>query len=105
MTGIRSYRSAAFQDTFNSHNRFIVDFGFCRNPSNALDKHSEGVGTAFIHECSRHNHVIHKVTGQKPVIRVYISLSTDQTKPVTTALRIDNRNPVDQFHAPPGELE
>ena len=63
MPSIRSYRSSAFQFAFNSLNRFVADILFFCYPSQTLKKYSERMGTALIHESSRHHHVVHEMTG------------------------------------------
>ena len=105
MPGIRSYRPAAFEHALNPYNRFIADSGFCRYPSHSLDKYPERMGAAFIHKGPRHDHVIHEVAGQKPVVRMNIGFCTYQAESIATALRIECKNPVDKFHPSPGKSE
>ena len=103
MPGPGSYRSSAFEHAGNSEHRFVAGFRFGRDPAYALEKHSQGMGAAFIHESSRHDHVIHEVTGQKPVIRMDIGLGPDQPQSITTANRIEQQDAVDKLHASPRE--
>ena len=97
--GFRRYRPPALEDTLNADYRFIADTGFCRHPSHALNKDPEGVGTALIHQCSWHDHVIHKMAGQKPVIGMDVRFSPNSAKPVSPAFGIELQNPVDQSHS------
>ncbi len=99
MAGFRSNRPAAFENTFNTRDRFITNSGFISYPADPLDKYPEGMGAAFIHKSAGHDHVILEMAGQKPVIRMNIRLGPDRTESVSTTKRIERKNTVDQFHA------
>ena len=96
--GLRRHRSPALEDTLNALHRFIADIGFCRHPPHALNKNPERVGTALIHQRSGHNHVIHEMAGQKPVIRMDVRFSPDPAESISPTLGIEFQNPVDQLH-------
>ena len=103
--GFRCDRSAALQNALNTDNGLIKNAGFIGNPPHTLHKNSQGVGAAFVHQRSRHDHVIHEMTGQKPVIGMDIGFCLNQSQAVSSADRVQIDNAVDQFQAASGKSE
>jgi hypothetical protein len=70
-------RPAALQAAVDALYRFVGHIGLVGDPPHAQEQHPQGVGAALVHQGARHHHIVHKVAGEEPVIRMDIRLGFD----------------------------
>ena len=99
----RRDRAPALQTTGNPTDRLIADVFLLAHPTHAQQQYPQGMGAAFIHQGAGHDHVVHKVACQEPVIRGDISLGLYQTLAESSSPGLQCNNAMDQPHPAAGQ--
>ena len=105
MAGGRGDRSAALEPGSIADYRFVAHAGLVRHPSHALEKDPQGVGTALVHEGAGHDHVIHEMADEEPVVGADVRFGPDQAQAIAPTLGIELNDAVDQAHAAIGQMQ
>ncbi len=101
--GLRGHRPAALEGGAQPLDRLIARVRRVGDPAQALDEHPQGMGAALVHQGARHDHVVHEVAGQKPVVGPDVGLGPDPAEPVSAPGRVELEDAVDQLHAAAGK--
>ena len=63
------------------------------------------MGAAFVHEGAGHDHVVHEMADEKPVVGVDVRFGPDQAQTIAAALGVKFKDAVDQAHAAIGQMQ
>ncbi len=103
--GLRGDRASAFQNAVDAEDRLVSRPLPIHHPAHSLEEDPKRVGAAFVHQRARHDHVVHKMAGQKPVVRMDVGFGADDAHAETAARRVQLRHSVDQPHSAAGEAQ
>ena len=99
----RCNRTPAFENALDIGNWFVTGISLIRYPSDPLQEDPQCVSAAFIHERSGHDHIIDKMAGQKPVVRINVGLGLYQAGFVFPPTRIQDQDAVNEVHPVAGQ--